>query len=143
MSGSILAAQLSKHPNVKVTLLERFARGALPPGLNLLLNHNGIATIKALDPPLACGILRGHSAWVTDLAHLGVHLASASYDMTVRVWRCDDDDGEGGGDGADDVDEEEALPPVVQEKALARAPRPGDSILQCLLSLPPRTHLCV
>ena len=53
VSGSILAAQLSKHANVEVTLLERFARGALPPGLNLLLNHNGMAALGALDADLA------------------------------------------------------------------------------------------
>jgi hypothetical protein len=56
VSGSILAAQLAKHANVEVTLLERFARGALPPGLNLLLNHNGMGAIGALDTELAAAI---------------------------------------------------------------------------------------
>ncbi|CAK0864645.1 unnamed protein product, partial [Prorocentrum cordatum] len=58
ISGSILAAQLSKHANVRVTLLERFARGALPPGLNLLLNHNGMAALGALDARLAEAVRR-------------------------------------------------------------------------------------
>ena len=53
ISGSILASQLAKHPNATVCLIERFARGALPPGLNLLLNHNGMAALRALDPHLA------------------------------------------------------------------------------------------
>ena len=43
------------HGNVQVTLLERFARGALPPGLNLLLNHNGMGALGALDPDLKDG----------------------------------------------------------------------------------------
>lgn len=58
VSGSILASQLAKHPNVQVTLLERFARGALPPGLNLLLNHNGMAALGALDADLATAVKR-------------------------------------------------------------------------------------
>ena len=53
ISGSILASQLAKHPNATVCLIERFARGALPPGLNLLPNHNGMAALRALDPHLA------------------------------------------------------------------------------------------
>ena len=52
----LLAAQLAKYSNVKVTLLERFSRGALPPGLNLLLNHNGMGAIGALDSDLAAAI---------------------------------------------------------------------------------------
>ena len=61
VSGSIVAAQLAKHPNVEVTLLERFARGALPPGLNLLLNHNGLAALHDTDAELEARIRgRGH-----------------------------------------------------------------------------------
>ena len=36
-----------------MTLLERFSRGALPPGLNLLINHNGMAALGATDAELA------------------------------------------------------------------------------------------
>ena len=39
--------------------------------------------------PSSCGLLRGHSAWVTDIVHLGTRLASASYDCSVRVWTDD------------------------------------------------------
>ena len=56
VSGSILAAQLAKHSNVQVTVVERFARGALPPGLNLLLNHNGMAALGALDADLEAAV---------------------------------------------------------------------------------------
>ena len=45
------------------------------------------STTTQLVPPVACGVLQGHGAWVTDIAHLGARLASASYDCTVRVWR--------------------------------------------------------
>ena len=58
VSGSILAAQLAKHAGVRVTLIERFARGALPPGLNLLLNHNGMAALGELDHDLAAAVKR-------------------------------------------------------------------------------------
>ena len=56
VSGSILASALAKHPNVRVTMLERFARGALPPGLNLLINHNGMGALSALDAELATAV---------------------------------------------------------------------------------------
>lgn len=43
VNGSILASQLAQNAAICVTVIERCSRGGLLPGLNLLLNHNGLA----------------------------------------------------------------------------------------------------
>lgn len=61
IAGCILASQLLKEPRVEVRVFEQRQRDALPPGLNLLLNHNGMSALRAVDPILEEAVRgRGH-----------------------------------------------------------------------------------
>ena len=73
------------------------------------IRRDSVSAATVAEPPLrvpeACGVLAGHGAWVTEVVFLGMRLASASYDCTVRVWRAADEHiggerrGHGGGSG--------------------------------------------
>lgn len=61
IAGCILASQLLQEPRVEVRVFERRKRDALPPGLNLLLNHNGMSALRATDAALEAAVRgRGH-----------------------------------------------------------------------------------
>ena len=61
IAGCILASQLAKEPGIRVQVIEKRRKDALPPGLNLLLNHNGMSAIHDVDPSLAKAVRgRGH-----------------------------------------------------------------------------------
>ena len=61
IAGGILASQLLKEPRVQVRVFEKRQQDALAPGLNLLLNHNGLAALHDTDAELEARIRgRGH-----------------------------------------------------------------------------------
>ena len=61
IAGCILASQLKKHGRIAVDVFEQHQKNALPAGLNLLLNHNGMATLLNADPSLEAAVRgRGH-----------------------------------------------------------------------------------
>ena len=61
VAGCILASQLRKEPRVQVRVFEKRSQDALAPGLNLLLNHNGLSALRDTDAELEAAIRgRGH-----------------------------------------------------------------------------------
>ena len=61
IAGCILASQLKAVRGVAVDVREKRPVDELPAGLNLLLNHNGMAALADIDPILAAAVRgRGH-----------------------------------------------------------------------------------
>ena len=60
IAGCILASQLRKEPGVQVDVYEARNNEVLPPGLNLLLNHNAMSALRDTDPALEAA-MRGDS----------------------------------------------------------------------------------
>ncbi len=56
VAGCIIASQLMHTPGVQVSIVERRGAGELPRGLNLLLNHNGMAALSDIDPTLEAAL---------------------------------------------------------------------------------------
>ncbi len=56
VAGCIIASQLLRTPGVEVDIVERRGAGELPRGLNLLLNHNGMAALADVDPSLEAAL---------------------------------------------------------------------------------------
>ena len=61
IAGCILASQLAGEPGVRVNVYEQRCADELPAGLNLLLNHNGMAALRDSDQELEAAVRgRGH-----------------------------------------------------------------------------------
>eukprot|EP01043_Picozoa_sp_COSAG02_P024930 COSAG02_NODE_1382_length_12967_cov_9.151694_5_plen_302_part_00 len=56
VAGCIITSQLLRTPGVQVDIVERRGAGELPRGLNLLLNHNGMAALADVDPSLEAAL---------------------------------------------------------------------------------------
>ena len=61
IAGCIFASELKKEPRIEVDVFEQRPADVLPAGLNLLLNHNGMAALLDTDPVLEAAVRgRGH-----------------------------------------------------------------------------------
>ena len=56
VAGCIIASQLLRTPGIEVSIVERRSAGELPRGLNLLLNHNGMAALADIDASLEAAL---------------------------------------------------------------------------------------
>jgi len=63
---------------------------ALSPSERILFSGGRDGVVKVWDEDFNCkSVLRGHTAAITNLLMVGIHLFSASADCIVRVWRID------------------------------------------------------